>query len=147
MVETSPRKKYTAKIDFEFHRSLLNKTHYIYIYMLLPRLQHIYICSASYSFYCLQFFMFLQIGSSFLILKTLKLCAVAEGVRQDNIFIEVIWMSIAVTLDLIDDLMNRNNWCLLSISMGQFWRGLVHRNIVCKKWHKTLGCKKSWWHA
>lgn len=65
-----------------------------------------------------------------LISKTLKLRAVAEGVWHDNIFIEVIWMSIAITLDLINDLMNRDDWCLVSISMGQFWWGLVSGSIV-----------------
>lgn len=64
------------------------------------------------------------------ILTTLKLCAVAEVVWHDNIFIEVIWMSIAVTLDLINDLVDRDDWCLLSISTGQFGQGFVHGSAV-----------------
>lgn len=74
---------------------------------------------------------------------TLKLRAVAEGIWQDDIFIEVIGMSITVTLDLINNLMDRDDWCLFSTSMGQFWQGLVHRSAVCKKQYKRLVCSDS----
>lgn len=71
---------------------------------------------------------------------TLKLCAVAEGIWQDDIFIEVIGMGITVTLDLINNLMDGNDWRLFSTSMGQFWQGLVRGSAVCKKQYESLVC-------
>lgn len=93
------------------------------------------------SFCCLWSTTLLQTGFLFSLLPlsmTLKLCAVAEGIWQDDIFIEVIRTSVTVTLDLINNLMDGDDWRLFSTSMGQFWQRLVHGSAVCKKCYKRL---------
>lgn len=59
-----------------------------------------------------------------------ELCAVAECVWHHDVFIEVVWISTAVSLDLVNSLMGRDDRCLLSIHSGKFWWGLVNKNIV-----------------
>lgn len=88
MVETSQWEKYTEKADFKFHKSLHNKTHSS-LYNVCSYLGNGTFTSAR------QFSLLVDVQVSAdwflsLTLKTLKLCAVAEGIRHDNIFIEVI---------------------------------------------------------
>lgn len=39
----------------------------------------------------------------------LEFCAVAEGIRHNDIFIEVIRVGVAIALDFIDNMMNWKN--------------------------------------
>lgn len=126
MMTTLPWKKYIKKKNYEFHKSLLNKIHSLYICSYLGNSTFTSLVAVFTAWKSSHFCRLI----SFVTLKTLKLCAVAEGVWHDNVFIEVVWMSIAITLDLINDLVDRDDWCLISISMGQFWQGLVHGSIV-----------------
>lgn len=41
-------------------------------------------------------------------------------VRHDDIFIEVVRVRIAVSLDLVDNLMDWDDGCLFSILLGKF---------------------------
>lgn len=70
----------------------------------------------------------------------LELCAATKCVRHDDIFIEVVGVRIAVSFDFVNNLVDRDDWCLFSILLGKFWRWLVKKNII---WEEEKATKRS----
>lgn len=51
----------------------------------------------------------------------LEFCAVAEGVGHDDILVEVVRVTRTVSLEFVDNLVNRDDWCLFSIHTGKLY--------------------------
>lgn len=66
--------------------------------------------------------------------------AVAEGIWHNNILIEVIWVGMAIALDLVENMMNWKNWCLFTIHGCKLDWGSVPKYVTWMVPPRLKGC-------